>query len=96
MIELGPLAINLAFVLAAYAVVISLVGAWWGRRDFVASGEHAVLAVWGAVLVAVAALLHSLVIHDFRLEYVAAYSSSTLPLYYTVAALWGRRRHALG
>src|SRR5215475_1549796 len=95
MIELGPLAINLAFVLSAYAVVISLIGAWRGRRDFVASAEHAVLAVWGAVLVAVAALLHALVIHDFRLEYVAAYSSSTLPLYYTVAALWGGQKGSL-
>jgi len=95
MIELGPLAINLAFVLAAYAVVMSLVGAWRRRRDFVASAEHAVLAVWGTVLVAVAALLHALVIHDFRLEYVAAYSSSTLPLYYTVAALWGGQKGSL-
>jgi len=95
MIELGPLAIHLAFVLSIYAVVIALLGAWLGRRDFVASAEHAVLAVWGAVLVAVAALLHALVIHDFRIEYVAGYSSSTLPLYYTVAALWGGQKGSL-
>ena len=95
MIEVGPLAINLAFVLSAYAIVMSLLGAWRGRRDFVASAEHAVLAVWGTVLIAVAALLHALVIHDFRLEYVAAYSSSTLPLYYTVAALWGGQKGSL-
>ncbi len=95
MIELGPLAVNLAFVLSAYAVVMSLLGAWRGRRDFVASAEHAVLAVWGTVLVAVAALLHALVIHDFRVEYVAAYSSSTLPLNYTVAALWGGQKGSL-
>jgi cytochrome c-type biogenesis protein CcmF len=95
MIELGPLAINLAFVLSIYAVVIALCGAWLGRRDFVASAEHAVLAVWAAVLVAVAALLHALVIHDFRVEYVASYSSSTLPLYYTVAALWGGQKGSL-
>jgi cytochrome c-type biogenesis protein CcmF len=95
MIDLGPLAINLAFVLSAYAVVMSLVGAWRRRPDFIASAEHAVLAVWAAVLVAVATLLHALVIHDFRLEYVAAYSSSTLPLYYTVAALWGGQKGSL-
>ena len=95
MIELGPLAINLVFVLTIYAVVMSLVGARLRRRDFVASAEHAVLAAWGAVLVAVAALLHALVTHDFRLEYVAAYSSSTLPLYYTVAALWGGQKGSL-
>ena len=31
---------------------------------------------------------HALVTRDFSLEYVAAYSSSTLPTNYTVAALW--------
>jgi cytochrome c-type biogenesis protein CcmF len=95
MIEIGPLAINLALVLAAYAIVMSLLGAWRGRRDFVASAEHAVLAVWASVLIATIALLHALVVHDFRLEYVAGYSSSTLPLYYTVAALWGGQKGSL-
>jgi cytochrome c-type biogenesis protein CcmF len=74
---------------------MSLLGAWRGRRDFVASAEHAVLAVWASVLIATIALLHALVVHDFRLEYVAGYSSSTLPLYYTVAALWGGQKGSL-
>ena len=95
MIDIGPLAINLALVLSVYAVVMSLLGVWRRNRDFIASAEHAVLAVWVAVLVAVAALLHALVIHDFRVEYVAGYSSSTLPLYYTVAALWGGQKGSL-
>jgi cytochrome c-type biogenesis protein CcmF len=95
MIELGPLAVHLSLVLAAYAVIMSLAGVWSGRRDFVASAEHAALAVWGCVLVAAAALLHALVIHDFRIEYVAGYSSSTLPLNYTVSALWGGQKGSL-
>lgn len=95
MIELGPLAIDLALVLAAYAVIMALCGAWRRQPGFVASAEHAVLALWGAVLVAVAALLYALVAHDFRLEYVAAYSSSTLPLAYTIAALWGGQQGSL-
>ena len=41
------------------------------------------------VTIAVAALVHALVTHDFNLEYVAHYSSTTLPLQYTIAALWG-------
>jgi cytochrome c-type biogenesis protein CcmF len=94
-VELGPLALHLGLVLAVYAIVTSLIGAWWRRRDIVASGEHAALAVWGCVVVAAATLLHALAIHDFRIEYVAAYSSSTLPLYYTVAALWGGQKGSL-
>ena len=86
---LADLAIAIAWALAIYAIVMALVGASTRRRDFIASADHAVLTVWGMVVIAVAALLHALVTHDFNVEYVAHYSSSTLPLYYSVAALWG-------
>ncbi|MGD9762265.1 MAG: heme lyase CcmF/NrfE family subunit [Candidatus Binatia bacterium] len=95
MVDIGPLALNLGLVLALYAVVMSLAGVWTRRRDLIGSAEHAALAVWGCTLVATLALLHALVVHDFRVEYVAAYSSSTLPLYYTVAALWGGQKGSL-
>jgi cytochrome c-type biogenesis protein CcmF len=95
MLEVGPLAIHVGFVLAIYAVVMSLIGGFTGRKDFVASAEHAVLAVWGTVLIAVATLLNALVRHDFSYEYVAAYSSSTLPLNYVVTALWGGQKGSL-
>ena len=61
MVDVGSLALAIAGVLALYAVVMSLVGARWRKRDFIASAEHAALAVWGLVLIAVAALLHALV-----------------------------------
>ena len=72
MIELGPLAINLAFVLSAYAVVMSLVGAGCAGATSSPAPSTPRSPCGAAVLVAVAALLHALVIHDFRLEYVAA------------------------
>ena len=95
MIEVGALALKVAWVLALYAIGMSIVGALWRKRDFIASAEHAALAVWGCVVVAVGALLHGLVTHDFNLEYVAHYSSSTLPLHYTIAALWGGQAGSL-
>ena len=95
MADVGSLALAIAWVLAVYAVVVSLAGAYWRKRDFVASAEHAALAVWGSVVIAVAALLHALATHDFNIEYVAHYSSTTLPLQYTVAALWGGQAGSL-
>jgi len=95
MTDVGSMALAIGWVMALYAVVMSLIGAWTRKRDFVASAEHAALAVWGVVVVAVAALLHALVTHDFNIAYVAEYSSSTLPLYYTVAALWGGQAGSL-
>jgi len=95
MIELGRQAILIGLLLAGYSIVMALVGAWTRRRDFVASAENGALAVWGAVVVAAAVLLYALVTRDFRLEYVAAYSSSTLPINYTIAALWGGQKGSL-
>jgi cytochrome c-type biogenesis protein CcmF len=95
MVDIGSLALAIAWVLALYAALMSLAGAHWRKRDFIASAEHASLAVWGLVTIAGAALLHALVTHDFNLEYVAHYSSSTLPLPYTIAALWGGQSGSL-
>jgi len=92
---LGRLAICLALLFAAYATGVSILGALRRRRHLVRSGEHAAYAVFALVVVAVAILLRALVQHDFSLEYVAAYSSSTLPLRYTVAALWGGQKGSL-
>src|SRR5690348_15958565 len=95
MVDVGALALTVAWVLALYAVVMAVAGAYWRKRDWVASAEHAALAVWGLTVIAVAALLHALATHDFNIEYVAHYSSSTLPLQYTVAALWGGQAGSL-
>src|ERR1044071_6143977 len=95
MADLGRLAICLALLFAAYSVVVSLVGVRRRRSDLVKSGEHAAYAVFGLVLTAVLILLRALLQHDFSLEYVAAYSSSTLPNHYAFAALWGGQKGSL-
>ena len=95
MVDVGSLALLFWWVLAIYGIGTSPFGSYVRRRDFVASGENATLAVWGMVLVATAALLHGLVTSDFSLKYVAHYSSSTLPLQYKVAALWGGQAGSL-
>jgi cytochrome c-type biogenesis protein CcmF len=93
--DVGSLALAIAWVLALYAIGISLAGAYTRKRDLVASAEHAALAVWALVVIATAALLHALVTHDFNIAYVAHYSSTTLPLHYTIAALWGGQAGSL-
>ncbi len=95
MTHLGSLALYLAFVLALYAIATSLWGAFRRQSVWVASGAQAAYAVFGCVVVAVAALLHALVTRDFNVEYAAGYSSSTLPLRYTIAALWGGQKGSL-
>ncbi len=95
MAELGRLAVCLALLCAVFSIGAALVGARSRRRDVVRSAEHAAYAVWGLVVLAAGVLLHALLTHDFSLEYVAAYSSSTLPTNYVVAALWGGQKGSL-
>ena len=95
MTHLGTLALALAFVLAVYAICMSVWGAVSRREMWITSGTNAAYAVFGCVLIAVVALLHALLTHDFNVEYVSSYSSSTLPVQYTVAALWGGQKGSL-
>src|SRR5882724_487532 len=93
--EVGRLAVCLALLFAAYGVLAGVAGGLGRRATLVRSGEHAAYAVVGLVVIATAILLRALLRHDFTLEYVAAYSSSTLPTQYTVAALWGGQKGSL-
>jgi cytochrome c-type biogenesis protein CcmF len=93
--ELGRLAVCLALLCALVSVIVSVRGALTRRGDLIRAGEHAAYAVFGLVALAVVLLLRALLSHDFSLEYVAAYSSSTLPTNYVVAALWGGQKGSL-
>jgi cytochrome c-type biogenesis protein CcmF len=93
--EVGRLAVCLALLFAAYAVLAGLVGGIRRRTEVIRSAEHAAYAVFALVVVATAILLRLLLTHDFSVEYVAAYSSSTLPTQYTIAALWGGQKGSL-
>ena len=93
--ELGRLAVCLALLCALVSVIVSVRGALTRRGDLVRTGEHAAYAVYGLVALAVVILLRALLSHDFSLEYVAAYSSSTLPTNYVFAALWGGQKGSL-
>jgi len=88
-IEIGTFALYLALATCLYAIVISVYGAQRSQRALVASGEHAAYATWGLVAISVAVLVHALLTNDFRLKYVAEYSSTTLPLRYKITSLWG-------
>jgi cytochrome c-type biogenesis protein CcmF len=92
---IGQLALALALVLAVYAVVANVLGAIYGITSLLGSGRHAIWAMCAMVAVAAMALWSSLLHSDFSLEYVAAYSSSTLPTFYKITSLWGGQQGSL-
>src|SRR5580658_8028939 len=92
---LGQLALAIALLLAVYSIFANVYGARRGSADFIVSARHALWAMCAMIAIAMAVLWAGLLQSDFSLEYVAAYSSTTLPTIYKITALWGGQQGSL-
>src|SRR6266542_4036473 len=95
MTVLGTLALWVAFLVGVWGALAGIVGGLKGRPDLARSARHAVFAMCGALLVAVVSLEWALFQHDFNVEYVAAYTSRNLPIFYTWSALYAGQKGSL-
>ncbi len=93
--NIGALALILAFCLAVYSVLGSLIGKWKKKQFLVLSAERAVYAVWALVTLAAGLLVHALITGDFRLSYVWSVTNNAMPNVYKFAALWGGQEGSL-
>jgi cytochrome c-type biogenesis protein CcmF len=89
LILVGELSLWVALLMAVWAATVSFAGGMQGRSDLIASGERGIHATLAMLLLASLGLWRALVTHDLSLEYVASFTSSNLPLLYTLAAFWG-------
>src|SRR5712692_7775921 len=92
---LGNLALWIALLVGVWGALAGFAGGLKGRPDLALSARHAVFAMFGALLVAVFALEWALFQHDFNVEYVAAYTSRNLPIFYTWSALYAGQKGSL-
>ena len=95
MTVLGNLVLWLAFLIGLWGTLAGFAGGLTGRGDLARSAQRAVFAMCGALLVAVFALEWALFQHDFNVEYVAAYTSRNLPIFYTWSALYAGQKGSL-
>jgi cytochrome c-type biogenesis protein CcmF len=93
--NLGSLALLLAFCVAIYAALASVVGRIKQRPFLVVSGQRAVYAVWALITLASGILVHALMVSDFRFAYVWEHSNRSMPLLYKYAAWWGGQEGSL-
>jgi cytochrome c-type biogenesis protein CcmF len=84
-----------ALLLGIWGAVTGFAGGRLGRPDLQVSSRRAVYAMFGALLAAVFALEWVLFHHDFNVEYVAAYTSRNLPIFYTWSALYAGQKGSL-
>jgi cytochrome c-type biogenesis protein CcmF len=91
----GSFALLLALLAAVYAFVAGILGIVTRRTLLTKSAQHAGIAVFGLVTLAVASLEYFFFTNDFSLAYVAEHSNSALPWFYKFAALWSGQEGSL-
>lgn len=95
MADAGRVFLALAFVVATYTSLMSLLGAIKKQRDFHESAHNGIIA--GSVLTTLAwgSLLYSFVTMDFSLQYVAEYSSRDTDLLYRISGAYAGQEGSL-
>jgi len=93
--NLGYLSVLLAFMVAIYAIAAGVIGRLRDNSFLEVSAQRAVAAVWMLTTSAAGILLYAILTNDFRLSYVASYSSVDQPLIYKFAAWWGGQEGSL-
>jgi len=92
---LGQLLVLVLLWVTALAMVLALLGAVRRQEDLVrAAGWGLRGAGWLSVAMALL-LLRAILTHDFRIQYVAQYTDTSLPVFYLLTAFWGGEKGAL-
>ncbi len=95
MIQVAYISLILALVFSLYGIVAALLSIEDKKHHLLASAERSLYGVFLYIVVASLCLIAFLVTSNFRIEYVASYTSSTLPLFYKVSAFWAGQKGSL-
>lgn len=90
--ELGSFLLCLAL---AIALLLSIYPQWGAARQdsrMMAVARPLTYGMFAAIALAFLCLVHAFVVNDFTVAYVATNSNTQLPVYYRIAATWGRMK----
>ena len=93
--EFGHYALILALCIALIQGVLPLVGAHYGRREFLVLARPAAQTTFLLLAIAFVILAWSFYANDFSVLYVAEHSNSQLPVIYRLGAVWGGHEGSL-
>ncbi|NIM92712.1 MAG: heme lyase CcmF/NrfE family subunit [Anaerolineales bacterium] len=93
--NIGYFTLVIAFLTALYGAAAAAYGALSRKANWVESGRHAMLLTWPLLTISAAALIILLVTGRYDIEYVASVTSSSMPIYLKVTALWGGQAGSL-
>jgi cytochrome c-type biogenesis protein CcmF len=83
----GNLSLTLSLAAAVISVMLFFAGGK-GEQKFLQAGRRVYYAFFFLAFLASAYLLYLFLTHHFEVEYVYAYSSSDLPLFYLISSFW--------
>ncbi len=95
MIDLASGVLLFSFILAGYATWSAFMGGRWRSEQMTASAERGAIMLFLLSSLMMAALVYAFITRDFSLEYVAHYSNRTLPMFYTISAVWAGQSGSL-
>ncbi len=93
--EIGLTSLILAFLLAIYSIIASVIGERSGNDSLVLSGRNAALLTFPAVLLASLMLLVALMTEQYQISYVWSVTDPQTPDIYRFTAFWGSQRGSL-
>ena len=95
MTDIGNVALWITFFVAVWASVVGFLAGRTHRPELARSAERSIFVMWGLLVIAAVALMRALLTHDFNVEYVAAYTSRNLPVFYTWSAFYAGQKGSL-
>ena len=95
MAQFGQFALAIAFIVAIYAIVASLIGIRARNDKLIASGRNAAVCNCIAISTAVFSLGYLFLTNDFSVAYIAGHSSIDLPLHFKISSIWGGQEGSL-
>ena len=95
MILIGELSLWVALLMAVWSATVSFAGGSLRNADLVLSGERAIYATFGMVVLASIGLWAAIFTSDFSIKYVASFTSANLPLVYKFTAFWAGQAGSL-
>ncbi len=93
--EVGFGALIVAFIVAVYGITVAIYGARRHMEPWLESARRAMLLTWPLITLSVVCLVSLLVSGHYEVQYVYNVTSSFMPLYLKITALWGGQAGSL-
>ena len=88
-VELGFGILVITLVVTVYASVAAIVGVSTKDQRWIDSARYASLITFGLITLVAGCIIYLIVTGHYEVSYVYAVSSSSMPIYLKLTALWG-------